>query len=78
MMQAEDIIAELKQKGLMTFGTGQERKDRLKKHYGIIVDSQPVDVSEDLPPTDPIFNNKAAAAQKGKKSAVVDSIAMME
>jgi hypothetical protein len=30
----EDVVNELKEKRLPTFGTAQERKDRLKKHYG--------------------------------------------
>lgn len=33
-MNAEQILNELKQKHLPTFGTGQERKDRLRKHLG--------------------------------------------
>lgn len=31
----------LKQKGLPTFGTKNERSDRLKKHFGINVNSKP-------------------------------------
>ena len=34
-MQAEDVLQDLKNRGLPTFGTNQERRDRLKKHYGI-------------------------------------------
>ena len=34
-MSNEDVVIELKEKKLPTFGTGAERKDRLKKHYGI-------------------------------------------
>lgn len=34
-MDDQDIIADLKDKGLPTFGTKQDRLDRLKKHYGI-------------------------------------------
>ena len=33
-MSNDGIINELKTKKLPTFGTFQERKDRLKKHYG--------------------------------------------
>ena len=33
-MSAEDVTADLKNRGLPTFGTNQERKDRLKKYYG--------------------------------------------
>lgn len=33
-MSNEEVVNELKEKKLPTFGTGQERKDRLKKHYG--------------------------------------------
>ena len=33
-MSSEQITNELKQKRLPTFGTANERKDRLKKHYG--------------------------------------------
>jgi len=33
----EEILAELKQKQLPTFGTRQERLDRLKKFHGMIV-----------------------------------------
>jgi hypothetical protein len=32
----EEVLAELKEKGLPTFGTKQEKLDRLKKYYGII------------------------------------------
>lgn len=31
----EEIVIELKEKKLPTFGTVQERRERLKKHYGI-------------------------------------------
>ena len=31
-MSNEDVVNELKEKKLPTFGTAQERKDRLKKH----------------------------------------------
>ena len=33
-MANEDVVNELKEKKLPTFGTAQERKDRLKKHLG--------------------------------------------
>ncbi len=33
-MSNEEVVVELKGKKLPTFGTGAERKDRLKKHYG--------------------------------------------
>jgi hypothetical protein len=35
-MSAEDILSELKNKALPTFGTNQEKKDRLKKAHGKI------------------------------------------
>jgi hypothetical protein len=35
-MSNEDVVIELKDKKLPTFGTGAERKERLKKHYGKI------------------------------------------
>lgn len=34
IMSNEEVVNELKEKKLPTFGTAQERKDRLKKHYG--------------------------------------------
>jgi len=34
-MNAEAVLNELKDKRLPTYGTAQERKDRLKKQYGI-------------------------------------------
>ncbi len=34
-MSAEEVLVELKNKQLPTFGTHQERKDRLKKANGI-------------------------------------------
>ena len=34
-MSEDEIVVELKAKGLLTFGTKGERVDRLKKHYGI-------------------------------------------
>lgn len=33
-MTNDQVVIELKDKKLPTFGTGAERKDRLKKHYG--------------------------------------------
>jgi hypothetical protein len=33
-MSNDDVVNELKEKKLPTFGTTVERKDRLKKHYG--------------------------------------------
>ena len=39
-MTAEAVLNELKDKRLPTYGTGQERKDRLKKQYGIVPKSQ--------------------------------------
>ena len=33
-MSNEEVMGELKEKKLPTFGTGAERKERLKKHYG--------------------------------------------
>jgi len=33
-MTNEDVVVELKEKKLPTFGTGAERKDRLKKYHG--------------------------------------------
>jgi hypothetical protein len=35
-MTNDEVVNELKEKKLPTFGTVQERKDRLKKHYGKI------------------------------------------
>jgi kinesin family protein 2/24 len=41
-LDGDAILAELKKKGLPTFGTNKERLDRLKKHLGVpITDSQP-------------------------------------
>lgn len=37
-MSADQILNDLKEKKLPTFGTAAERKDRLKKHYGKWVD----------------------------------------
>jgi hypothetical protein len=34
-MSAEAVLNELKEKRLPTYGTAQERKDRLKKQFGI-------------------------------------------
>jgi hypothetical protein len=34
-MSNEEVLFELKEKSLLTFGTAAERKDRLKKHFGI-------------------------------------------
>ena len=33
-LTAEDVLQDLKNRGLPTFGTNPERRDRLKKHYG--------------------------------------------
>jgi multidrug resistance efflux pump len=40
-MTNDQVLNELKEKRLATFGTGNERRERLKKHYGI--DSEPGD-----------------------------------
>jgi len=37
-MTGEQVLNDLKQKRLPTFGTAGERRDRLKKHYGIEVE----------------------------------------
>lgn len=39
-MTAEAVLNELKDKRLPTYGTGQERKDRLKKQYGVVPKSK--------------------------------------
>ena len=36
-MTPEQVLIELKEKRLPTYGTAQERRDRLKKQYGITV-----------------------------------------
>ena len=36
-MSAQEVLNELKEKRLPTYGTAQERRDRLKKQYGITV-----------------------------------------
>lgn len=36
-MSNDDVVNELKEKKLPTFGTAQERKERLKKHLGIYI-----------------------------------------
>jgi hypothetical protein len=36
-MSGDQILNDLKEKKLPTFGTAAERKDRLKKHYGTLV-----------------------------------------
>lgn len=33
-MSNDEVVNELKEKKLPTYGTAVERKDRLKKHYG--------------------------------------------
>lgn len=35
-MSPEAVLNELKEKRLPTYGTAQERRDRLKKQYGIV------------------------------------------
>jgi hypothetical protein len=39
-MTMEEILNELKDKRLPTYGTAQERRDRLKKQYGIVPKSK--------------------------------------
>jgi hypothetical protein len=39
-MSAEAVLNELKDKRLPTYGTVQEKKDRLKKQYGIVPKSK--------------------------------------
>jgi hypothetical protein len=36
-MSNDEVVNELKEKKLPTFGTLVERKERLKKHYGIYI-----------------------------------------
>lgn len=36
-MSNEELVNELKEKKLPTFGTVVERKDRLKRHYGNLI-----------------------------------------
>ena len=38
-MTNDEVVNELKEKKLPTFGTVYERKERLKKHYGTLLDS---------------------------------------
>eukprot|EP01022_Parablepharisma_sp_SALTPOND_P015928 TRINITY_DN2286_c0_g1_i1.p2 TRINITY_DN2286_c0_g1~~TRINITY_DN2286_c0_g1_i1.p2 ORF type:complete len:252 (+),score=29.83 TRINITY_DN2286_c0_g1_i1:187-942(+) len=61
----EQIIAELKGKKLPSFGTPAERKDRLKKAYGIITGTEPFPVSEPQP-------------KLQKKSRVVERIEVLK
>ena len=39
-MTNDEVVNELKEKKLPTFGTVAERKERLKKHYGMILSSK--------------------------------------
>lgn len=40
-MSAEQILIELKEKRLPTFGTVNERKERLRKNYGLEAANEP-------------------------------------
>ena len=42
MMSPEDVLAELKNKALPTYGTNLEKKNRLKKAYGINIHNNTV------------------------------------
>ena len=67
----EEVKAELKDKGLPTFGTKQERLDRLKKSYGIQVANNPQSNKEiDIP----VENKAEPVPAKKKKDQVVQQI----
>eukprot|EP01022_Parablepharisma_sp_SALTPOND_P023779 TRINITY_DN515_c0_g1_i1.p1 TRINITY_DN515_c0_g1~~TRINITY_DN515_c0_g1_i1.p1 ORF type:complete len:654 (-),score=68.82 TRINITY_DN515_c0_g1_i1:250-2211(-) len=74
-MSAESILAELKNKGLQVFGTAYERKERLKRYYGI--SSYPSfsaagePRNENVPPEVPVTKIQ-------KKSNVVEKIEEMK
>jgi len=65
-MTSEQILNDLKNKRLPTFGTAGERKDRLKKHYG-------ADQVHDLPPSMSAVS-MATPALLTKKSSCLDEI----
>jgi len=46
-MSDEEVLTELKNKGLPTFGTKQEKFERLKKHFGIEMPSK--EASDQIP-----------------------------
>ena len=76
IMPADLILADLKNKGLQVFGTAGERKERLKKHYGIfpITTTHAGEVNlkcENCPPEPPV-------AKVQKKSGVVEKIEEMK
>ncbi len=79
-MSAEEVMADLKKKGLPTFGTGLERRDRLKKAAGSLVDPgiimNPYPSNNQLvyappPPPEPVMPEIPKLV---KKSSVVDKV----
>ena len=76
-MAPEVVMGELKSKGIPTFGTPAERKERLKKACGIKSDSpQPAQV----PPQQaaPSVNQQGDPPRAGRKSNVVERIEEMK
>lgn len=49
MLSAEDLLTELKNKALPTYGTNQERRDRLKKAFGNIYSNNNLNLGIDNP-----------------------------
>ena len=74
-MPTDTVTNELKNKGLPTFGTAVERKDRLKKFHGIPIGAAPppMPVVAEKPEAEPEVLQKA-----GKKSSIVDRIEEMK
>ena len=74
-MAPEQVLSELKNKGLQVFGTAGERKDRLKKHYRIASNashsSEGGQRQENTPP-------QSAIEVARKKSGVVEKIEEMK
>lgn len=70
-MSNDEIISELKSKGLQIFGTAAERKERLKKHFGIQTGMAHLAEPAAIPQSEPVKNVK-------KPNSVVEKIEEMK
>lgn len=73
-MPNEEVMMELKKKNLPTFGTAQERRDRLKKSHAISPTGGPMDINMGGYEAPIEAVEKPIIQQKGKKLSVLDNI----
>lgn len=72
-MSPELVLSELKNKGLQAFGTARERKERLKKYYGI--NSNPLVLSQDQNES---FNKMVIPMKPQKRKNLLETMEEMK